>query len=386
MRNWALLRVLAEEGHTVTAVCFADSADSGSIPSELRAICHVVVVPRPASNRGRWKSMSDRMIGLASPLPYGAWRFRSAEYRDQITRTLASDYFDLIIWDELYNLGNFAENPPAPVLLNTHDFVRELWQRFCAVEHNPLKRAYAWLEYRKTSRWEPQVCSRLHGVIACSERDAELYRQNYPELAVSVVPNVVDIASYEPPYGDDGRTVLFVGGMDWLPNRDAVMFFVSEIWPKIHDQVPSARFAIVGSQPDDKLRRDLSATPGVTCAGRVHDVRPFVSQAAVCVVPLRIGSGTRMKILEAGASGRAIVSTRIGAEGLSFRDGSEICLAETREEFTEATVLLLNDAQRRDSMGRAARHRVEESYGYAALGRALRETLASVQLSVRSST
>ncbi len=386
MRNWGLLRVLAEQGHAITAIGFSESADPSCFPSELRAICRQVIsVPPPAYNRSKWKAIAGRVLGLASPMPYGAWRFRSAEYQDQIGRALSSQKFDVIIWDELYNLANFVENPPAPVLLNTHDFVRELWQRFATVERNPLKRAYARLEYKKTARWERKVCAQVSEIIACSERDAKLYREAYPGLPVSVVPNVVDAGSYEPAQTDDGQTVLFVGGMDWLPNRDAVSFFVSAIWPKIREEVPSARFVIAGSQPDDAFRSYLSAVPGITCAGRVPDVRPFISQAAVCVVPLRIGSGTRMKILEAGAAGKAIVSTRIGAEGLDFQDGSEICLADTPEEFAAATVALMKDAERRASMGQAARECVDRSYSYAALKQSLTEALTSTRPRVHSS-
>lgn len=389
MRNWGLLRVLAEEGHAITAVCFAESSDLNRIPPELLALCRrVVPVAQAPSNRGKWKSMSDRITGLVSTLPYGAWRFRSPEYQGEVRRILSSETFDVIIWDELYNLANFVKNPPAPVLLNTHDFVRELWQRFGSVERNPLKRAYAWIEYKKTSRWERAACAQVNAIIACSERDAGLYRDAYPSLPVTVVPNVVDTAGYEPGQTDDGQTLLFVGGMDWLPNRDAVNFFVSAIWPKILSQLPSARFVVAGSQPDREFQNYLSALPGVTCAGRVPDVRPFISQAAVCIVPLRIGSGTRMKILEAGAAGKAIISTKIGAEGLSFQDGSEICLADHPEQFAAAAVLLLKNPQRRALMGQSARNRVEQSYSYAALRRSLRDALtnsaAILQLSVRS--
>jgi glycosyltransferase involved in cell wall biosynthesis len=193
-------------------------------------------------------------------------------------------------------------------------------------------------------------------------------------MPVTVVPNVVDVHSYKVADTDDGAGVLFIGGMDWFPNRDAVEFFEEAVLPELRARLPVARFMVVGRPPPDRLRRRMEAS-GVEFLGRVDDIRPVVSAAAVSVVPLRIGSGTRMKILEAAALGKAIVSTRLGAEGLNFADGSEIALADEPGAMAAAVADLLKRPAARTAMGAAARVRVEEEYSFEALRRCLREAL-----------
>jgi glycosyltransferase involved in cell wall biosynthesis len=193
-------------------------------------------------------------------------------------------------------------------------------------------------------------------------------------MPVTVVPNVVDVHSYKVAETDDGAGVLFIGGMDWFPNRDAVEFFEEAVLPELRARLPVARFMVVGRPPPDRLRRRMEAS-GVEFLGRVDDIRPVVSAAAVSVVPLRIGSGTRMKILEAAALGKAIVSTRLGAEGLNFADGSEIALADEPGAMAAAVADLLKRPAARTAMGAAARVRVEEEYSFEALRRCLREAL-----------
>ncbi len=178
-----------------------------------------------------------------------------------------------------------------------------------------------------------------------------------------------------PAAGEELETILFTGGMDWYPNRDAVEFFAFSILPRILRRVPGPDLSSSGAIPRQSSGTAWRGYPSIEFTGAVPDMRPQTARAAVCVVPLRIGSGTRLKILEASAAAKPVVSTAVGAEGLDFADGSEILLADEPESFASAVVDLLSDEQRRRSLGAAARRRVEQSYSLAILRVALRETI-----------
>jgi glycosyltransferase involved in cell wall biosynthesis len=278
------------------------------------------------------------------------------------------------VCDDTYNLENLPDGVEIPVILNNHDIVQIIWRRYLAVERQPLKRAYAANELRKLRHWEAAAYGRVKSVWAVSRHDAELIEQMCPGMPVTVVPNAVDVHAYKVTATDNGVGVLFIGGMDWFPNRDAVEFFACSVLPELRARVPAARFRVVGRLPDDRFRRRMEAS-GVCFLGRVEDIRPAVSAAAVSVIPLRIGSGTRLKILEAAALGKAMVSTRLGAEGLTFADGSEIVLADEPLALAVAVADLLERPAARAAMGAAARRRVEEEYSFEALRSALRKAL-----------
>jgi len=188
---------------------------------------------------------------------------------------------------------------------------------------------------------------------------------------------VVDTDDYSPARDPGGEYILFVGSLDWLPNRDAADYFISEIFPHLRQMHPAVRFAVAGRLPPPSFRARLTGIPDVELHADVPDIRTLIARAAVCIVPLRIGSGTRMKILEAAAMAKPIVSTRLGAEGLDFVEGQEIVLEDEPERFADAVSRLLKDASRRRQMGQAARSRVEKQYGIATLRSAWREVLCA---------
>jgi len=192
------------------------------------------------------------------------------------------------------------------------------------------------------------------------------------------LPNVVDTESYVPNFDSKGTSLLFQGGMDWFPNPDAVEFFATQVLPLVQKSFPTAVFIAAGRNPSAAMVARYSNMPGVNLTGTVPDMRPYLEDAAVCVVPLRIGSGTRLKILESAAAGKAMVSTRLGAEGLDFVDGQEIILADTPADFAAAVVELLRDEPKRRAMAMAARKRVAERYSYANLRQTLAKALASL--------
>lgn len=375
MRTWAILQALNAEGHEISLVSFCAPDDMARDRSEMTRVCaHVDLIPTPVAGGVQARRQLSRLRGVLSAVPYGAWRFRSAALQEHVHKRLRESQFDLVVWDDTYSLENLRARTGIPVVLNNHDIVQIIWRRYLEVEGQPFKRAYAANELRKLRRWEAAAYRRVDLVWAVSGHDAELIEQLCPGIPVTVVPNAVDVHNYKVTTTDDGEGVLFIGGMDWFPNRDAVEFFAGAVLPELRARVPAARFRVVGRPPDDRLRRRMEAS-GVDFLGRVEDIRPAVSAAAVSVIPLRIGSGTRLKILEAAALGKAMVSTRLGAEGLTFADGSEIVLADEPPALAAAVADLLKRPTARAAMGAAARRRVEEEYSFEALRSALRKAL-----------
>lgn len=376
MRSASILETLKAEGHDVGLVSFCPPEDAGRDGGEMARLCtHVDLIPtRPAVASTWGRRQIGRLRGLLSAVPYGAWRFRSPALKQCVERRVRDMRPDLIVWDEAYNLENLPDVNGVPVALNSHDIVQVIWRRYAQVERQPIRWAYAAYELRKLRRWEAAAYRRVSAVWAVSLHDAKLFAEICPGVPVSVVPNAVDVHRYEVASGDDGIGILFLGGMDWFPNRDAIEFFAHSVLPALRARVPTARLMVVGRPPEDRQRRRLEGA-GVSFLGRVGDVRPVVAAAAVSVVPLRIGSGTRLKILEAAALGKATVSTRLGAEGLSFIDGSEIALADEPATMAAAVADLLQRPKARAAMGAAARRRVEQEYSFEALRHSLRKAL-----------
>jgi glycosyltransferase involved in cell wall biosynthesis len=229
-------------------------------------------------------------------------------------------------------------------------------------------------------RYERQALARFDGVLAVSDVDRQTFARLYPDAIgrpVHVVPTGVDTEYFtpaDPMSPPDGRSIVFTGSMDWLPNEDAMLFLCREMLPLIRREEPDVTLSIVGRAPTPAVAA-LAGHHGVVVTGRVDDVRPFVRDAAVYVVPLRIGGGTRLKIFEAMAMGKAVVSTGVGAEGLPVTRGEHVLLADEPHTFARAVVRLLRDVGRRRRLEDAARALVLERYDWSAVAGTLEDAL-----------
>ncbi|MGH9534067.1 MAG: glycosyltransferase family 4 protein, partial [Terriglobales bacterium] len=313
-----------------------------------------------------------------SARPFAVARYTSGPMQALLARTLAAAPFDAVICDTPYG----AANLPAlhcPLLLHAHNLEHDLVRQYARVARNPAVRVYAHLEAAHLRRWERALARRAQAILSCSAADRRRFAALAPETPAVVAPNVLCLSDYAAgPAGDD-RTLVYQGGMDWLPNRDAVAYFAARILPLVRQRVPQARLVAAGRTPPPKFARHWRRAAGVEFTGTLPDLRPIIRQSALSIVPLRLGGGTRLKILEAAALGRAIVSTRLGAEGLAFTPGAEIEIADGATAFAQAVISLLLDRQRRAAMGAAARRRIEQSYGLPQLCVSLRRALRLVQ-------
>jgi glycosyltransferase involved in cell wall biosynthesis len=315
----------------------------------------------------------SRLLAVPRMSPYSVSRFADVEMRRLLRERAAAGTMDALVCD-VFTAVNLSDLR-VDVLLNHENVEHTILHRYCSVERNPAKKLYAWLEFIKMRRWEAAACRRSVVSLACSAVDAAALAKLHPSAAIVIAPNIVDTATPDGTSTEDPWMILFQGGMDWFPNRDAAAFFITDIYPRVLQLAPQARLTIAGRNPSADFVRRFVAVPGVTITGTVPDMRAIVSRAAIAIAPLRIGSGTRLKILEAAALGKAVVSTTIGAEGLSFRDGKEIVLADDPKAFAHAVATLLRDPTRRREIGCAAKRKTAQEYGMGALREAVSRAL-----------
>jgi len=303
---------------------------------------------------GRLARAVDYLRCLPRRPAYAVARFDCPLVAERIRSECHRERFDVVVCDFLDAAINLPEELNVPVVLFQHNVESEIWRRYAETEPNPVMRSIYGLEFRKMVRYESETVRRFQHVIAVSHHDRDLMSRWTDSSRISVVPTGVDVTQYRPDPDQNFASpiVIFVGAMDWDPNVDAMEYFCKKVWPLILRQVPGARLRIVGKNP--KRRVGALASESIEVMGRVESVADQLRQAAVVVVPLRIGGGTRLKIYEAMAAGRAVVSTSIGAEGLDVQDGSDIVLADSEEAFSRAVIMLLQDPALRVRFERAA--------------------------------
>jgi glycosyltransferase involved in cell wall biosynthesis len=249
----------------------------------------------------------------------------------------------------------FPSRLATPTALFQHNVESALWRRQADHEPHPLKKLAFMMEARKMARYEPEAVRRFHHIIAVSENDRTLMSAMTDPDRITVAPTGVDLSLYRGAAGHEASNpvVVFLGSMDWEANVDGVTYFHRDMWPRIRAAVPNATFRIVGRNPSARVRK-LADDSSVVVTGDVPSVVVHLREAAVFVVPLRIGGGTRLKIYEAMAAGRAVVSTTIGAEGLDVNHETDCILADDPAQFSDAVASLLLNAEKRRAFERAA--------------------------------
>ena len=312
--------------------------------------------------KGSPRFYAQVMRRLASRYPVSVANDYSPPLAERIRTCLARDRYDLLVCDFVQPSINLGERLACPVLLFQHNVESMIFERHARTAGSAPLRWFWRSQWRKMERFEREACRRFAGVVAVSEADRALFGDRFEARRTFAIPTAVDAEYFRPGTGPTvaGRLV-FTGSMDWLPNEDAILYFVDEILPRISARVPAVSLAVVGRRPSPRLSRRLAERRDVILTGRVDDVRPHMESAEVFVIPLRIGGGTRIKAYEAMAMGKPVVSTPVGIEGLPVRDGEHFVQAERADEFADAVVDLLRDPERRRRLGQAARRYVESS-------------------------
>lgn len=295
----------------------------------------------------------DYLLRLPRQAPYAVSRFASPAVQQHLRSWFENAAFDVTVCDFLDAAINFPKALSIPSVLFQHNVESEIWRRHSTTESKAARRMMYGLEFKKMLRYEESVVRTFHHIIAVSEHDRQLMSRWVDANRITVVPTGVDLQNFRPaPQAANQPVVMFVGAMDWEPNIDAVEYFCDQVWPAVKKSVPSAHFRIVGRNPGRRVQKLASESVEVT--GSVPSVQSHLQEAAVVVVPLRIGGGTRLKIYEAMAMGKAVVSTSVGAEGLDVHDGRDLMLADEPITFGQAVTRLLKEPALRGKYEQAA--------------------------------
>jgi sugar transferase (PEP-CTERM/EpsH1 system associated) len=372
LRTWHLLRHLATR-HSITYVCFADPDEPKQHREGMVEVCNsLVTVARRDAGKGSLRFYADAARHLIDPLPYAVGKYRSDEYAGRVQYLLRQGSFEVVIADFLPPVVNLPTSIPVPAVLFTHNVEAEIWRRHAENAASPVSRLLLQQQWRRMLRFERQALTRFDLVLAVSDTDRDTFARLYPgalRRPVHVVQTGVDTTYFTPIPGRERRAhLVFTGSMDWLPNEDGMTYFVREILPLVRRAEPDATLSIVGRAPTPAVQR-LAHEPGVEVTGRVDDVRPHIAAAAVYIVPLRIGGGTRLKIFEAMSMGKAVVSTTVGAEGLPVAPERDIVIEDEPARFADAVVRLIRNEDERRRVERAARNLVVQRYDWAAVAR-----------------
>lgn len=381
IRSLSIIQALESSGHELTFVSFANKRRSEDL-HPLSSFCRSIdILEREMANLTEQADYFRRIRTLLAFGSFSIERFRSDAMREKIQGKLQAGRYDLIVCDGIYALTNVPETK-VPIALNCHNVEYVILERYARLERNPLKKYYARIESHLMRIAERRSSYRASLAMVCSEVDLEILRLFRRDLPVFIVPNVVDTDLIHPVESSSldgtGPVLLFQGGMDWYPNRDAVEFFARAILPRVRAVYPETRFIIAGRNPPIQFVEQFRSDPKIEFTGTIPDMRPYLSAATVVVVPLRLGSGTRIKILEACAAGKPVVSTSLGAEGLDLAAEKEIILADDPDQFARSVVTLLRDPARRDAIATSARKVILERYSHLALKRSLETVISSL--------
>ena len=343
LRTYNILRQLAAT-HDLTYLSYyggaRDEAYEREIPQHLPG---TVCVHTGAPDGTELARRLDYLRRVWWRAPYAVSKFTDRRVQRHLAGWMPQRRFDVAVCDFLASALNFPARLDTPTVLFQHNVETVLWERKARLEVKPLDRIVSAIEYAKMRRFEPAQVRRFHHVIAVSEQDRDAMAWMVDPSRVSVVPTGVDleIFRYDPNARPSGPLVVFTGSMDWEANIDGVEYFCRDVWPLVLARVPGARFRIVGRAPHARVRRLASDSVEVT--GDVPSIIDHLREGAVFVVPLRIGGGTRIKIYEGMATGKATVSTTVGAEGLDVQHGRDIVLADEPASFADAIVSFLED-------------------------------------------
>lgn len=366
IRSFQLVSRLARR-HQVTYICHRNADPTEAHQAEAH-FCELgietIVVENAVPSKSGIGFYARLAANLASPLPYSVATHTSPALVQAIHEFASGRKVDLwqAEWtpyaESLRSLGSDAR-----LLIMAHNVESQIWRRYYENETDPLRRWYIGLQWRKFERFERRVFHKADRIVAVSPEDSILIRDHVDASRVDLVENGVDTDYFQP--GGSERVAgqfLFLGSLDWRPNLDAVEQLLNVIFPAVLAHQPSAQLCIVGRNPPESLRQRVAATPCVELHADVPDVRQFLARADLMLVPLRIGGGSRLKILEALAMKTPVLSTRLGAEGLDVQDGQHLALIESCGEMAQSILHHAQDRDKASMMADRGRTRVEDRY------------------------
>lgn len=373
IRALNVLRHLAET-HKVTYLCNLRPGEEASVSAMEALGMNIVTTPAVESKRGSLRFYFDLFANLVSPRPFLIDRNFDPKMKARAQELHEREHFDLVVADCVQMALHVEDLEGTTKALFQHNVEAQILKRHSEKHSGPLAR-YQGLQWKKMVKFEGECGKHFDVVIAISEPDKAIFEQDYGWNHVTAIDTAVDVEFFRPdavPGTEQEDRVVFVGSMDWMPNQEGVGYFTREVWPKIRARRPNAVLQVVGRNPPAQIL-GLDGTDGIEVKGKVPDTRPYLTEAAVSIVPILVGGGTRLKIFEAMAMRKAVVSTTIGAEGLPLTHGENVILADDSESFASAVVGLLEDPERRRSLASASYELVTTKFTAAMVARQFEE-------------
>ena len=361
IRTWNILSRLAKR-HSVTLLCYGAPHDPGIAALNEAGIRAQLINPKHSS-RGL-RLYSQLLLNLFSPEPFSVTKHYSDRFQQVFTSTLKESSWDVIHCEWTPYARYVSQVQTLPVVISAHNIESDIWYRRSRTASSLWAKAFFWTQEWKMRRFEQQMLVRATAVTAVTDKDLQTMKA-WGVTTALLAPNGVDLNGMVPSHElENDNEILFLASLDWHANVDSLEFFTSNVLNRVLALNPRARLRIVGRRPSESLVRRYLSVPAVDFTGEVSDVQPFLARAAVVVVPLRIGGGSRIKILEALASEKAVVATSVGAEGLDVVAGEHLMIADTPEQFAECILQLQASKNVRIRLGRNGRRLVEQVYSW----------------------
>jgi sugar transferase (PEP-CTERM/EpsH1 system associated) len=374
-RSYHLLKALACQ-HTISLL-FLGNEHTDEIQQSMHEITlqQIRQVPLQLSLQ---RKRTQQLASIIRNRSYLADTYYKEEIQQAIDDILSQGHYDAVIFESVF-MDAYRIPEDVRIIIDQHNIEYEILQRTYEQERSPVRKWFNWWEAHKLRPIELERCRKAQGVLVTSEREYLLLKQLVPQCHAIIVPNGVDTAvfSNNGAQQEVANQIVFTGTMNYYPNIQAVLFFARECWPRIQAQFPEATWQIVGKGPPPEVAQ-LADLPGVAVTGAVPDVKPYLAAASVAIAPLLIGGGTRLKILEALAMRKAVVSTSLGCEGLAVENGTHLSVANQPELFAQAVIDLLQNREKRVSLGNAGRELVEAEYSWERCGNMLNHALAEM--------
>lgn len=382
IRTFNLLKQIGRD-HTVDLVTFSfDGEDAWHVQGLRELGIAVTLIPAPKDD-----TLRKVITVLLSALPYSVSKYYSKEMEKAIVALKAAKDYDVVHVDHIHMAHYQDCFQGLPRLVDEHNVEYKILERCGNVEKSAWKRQLYSQQAGKMKRFESRAILQYSACTAVSQDDVNILKELTGEnVPVHVLPNGVDTefftSSGSQPQQEE-NALVFTGSMDWLPNDDAAVFFCREVLPLIWEQNTNVKFYIVGKSPSAAVRELAQKDPRIVVTGRVEDVRTYIQRAKIFVVPIRIGGGTRLKILEAMSMQKAVVSTTVGAEGIAHTKDVDIVLGDTPQAFAQHVITLLNDPRKREALGIAARKLILEKYDWRIIGKKLNQIYEDITNAAR---
>ena len=372
IRTFGIIHGLHQAGHELTLLSFADH-DIDVTNTPLKAYCNAIhLIPTP--HRSKQERLKTLLFTDQADI---STRFKSADFEHKLRDILTTQQFDLIQFEAIESVAYLPIakhlQPTAKICFDTFNAEYMLQRKIYEIDRTHLKRLpaalYSFLQINRIARFEGEMCRLADCVIAVSEEDAELLRDFRPDKKIHIMQSGVFVDDYktvDSKVNLPANSIVFTGKMDYRPNVDAMLWFTSEILPHIRAKVPYVQLYIVGQQPSGRLEA-LTTNENIHITGWVDSTIPYLHEATVYVAPLRMGSGTRLKLLEAMSSQCAIVATTLASAGLHSETKQAMIVADETEAFAHSVVYLLQNPQKRDQLGELSQKEVKKRYDWSAL-------------------